>query len=169
MVKDMLTARAGCADYYRGRRPAEDEGLLTDLALSVESDTPSCWWLCFWALNMRSFIVNGMNGRGRHRMWAWLLCALLFWLAANPPHCDRCDGVSFTVAAAQQPTLKDSPPVEPDTCNGICSCCAFHGLPYGQHAFLPVNAVLAAVTTEAPRAAFVLPTAIFRPPRIVAS
>lgn len=102
-------------------------------------------------------------------MWAWLLCALLFWLTVNPPHCDLCDGGSFTVASVHQSSLKHSHPVAPDTCNGICSCCGFHGLPNVRQALVPVNVALAGVAAEAPGPAFVPPAAIFRPPRIIAS
>ena len=38
----------------------------------------------------QSFIVRSMNSRNRNRVWAWLLCALLFWLTANPPHIAIC-------------------------------------------------------------------------------
>jgi hypothetical protein len=116
-----------------------------------------------------SFIVGTMNGRNRHRVWAWLLCALLFWLTANPPHCDLCDGISFTVASAHQSIVKRSHPVAPDDCNGICSCCWFHGLPNGRQVLIPVNIELAGVAPEAPRPAFVLRSTIFRPPRTVVS
>jgi hypothetical protein len=118
---------------------------------------------------LRSFIVSGMNGRNRHRVWAWLLCALLFWLTANPPHCDLCDGVSFTVASAQQSIFKHSHPVAPDNCNGICTCCGFYGLPNAGQVLIPVNAELAGIAPEAPRPAFAPRSTIFRPPRIVIS
>jgi hypothetical protein len=67
-----------------------------------------------WTL-MGSFVVSSMNSGNRHRGWAWLLCALLFWLTANPPHCDLCDGVSFAVASTHQSSLKHSHPVAPDS------------------------------------------------------
>jgi hypothetical protein len=110
-----------------------------------------------------------MNGRNGHRVWAWLLCGFLFWLTANPPHCDLCDGVFFTVASAHQSTLKHSHPIVPDDCNGICTCCGFYGLPNVGQVLIPVNVVLAGVTAELPRPAFASPSTIFRPPRIVAS
>jgi hypothetical protein len=100
-------------------------------------------------------------------VWAWLLCALLFWLTVNPPQCDLCNGGSFTVASAQQSTLKHSHPVAPDTCNGICSCCGFHSLPNAGQARLPLNVAHAGVAAETPRPAFVPHAAIFRPPRIL--
>ncbi len=117
----------------------------------------------------RSFIVSYMSGKSKNRAWASLLCALLLWLTVSPPHCDLCDGISFSTASSLQPILKHSHPVAPDTCNGICSCCAFQGLPNTQQVLTPVNTTLAAVSTEAPRPAFTPPSAIFRPPRIVVS
>ena len=116
-----------------------------------------------------SFIVSSMNSGNRHRVWAWLLCVLLFWLTANPPHCDLCDGVSFTVASAHESILKHSHPIAPDTCNGICTCCGFYGLPNAGQILIPANVELAEVAPEAPRPAFAPHSMIFRPPRIVAS
>jgi hypothetical protein len=49
-----------------------------------------------------------MYGGPQHQIWAWVLCSLLFWLTANPPHCDLCDGFFFTVASTQTPVLKRS-------------------------------------------------------------
>jgi hypothetical protein len=118
---------------------------------------------------LRSFIVSGMNSGKRHRVWAWLLCALLFCLTANPPHCDLCDGVSFTVAPAHQSNVKHSHPVAPDTCNGICTCCGFYGLPNVREVLIQVNIELAVVASESPRPALVPSSTIFRPPRIIAS
>jgi hypothetical protein len=117
----------------------------------------------------QSFMFKTMDGRHRHRAWSWLLCALLFWLTTNPPHCDLCDGVSFTVASAQGAILKHSHPVAPDNCNGICTCCGFYGLPRVEQALVPLNAAPARVVPESPRPAFAPRSTIFRPPRIVAS
>lgn len=117
----------------------------------------------------RSFIVSCMSGKSKTRAWACLLCALLLWLTVSPPHCDLCDGISFSVASLQQSILQDFHPVAPDTCNGICSCCWLHGLPNTRQVLIPVNVKLAAVSPEAPRPAFAPPSTIFRPPRIVAS
>ena len=118
---------------------------------------------------LRSSIVSSMNSRNRHRVWALLLCALLFWLTANPPHCDLCDGVSFTVVSAHQPILKHSHPVAPDNCNGICTCCGFYGLPNVGQVLIPVNIELAGVAPDAPGPALAPRSTIFRPPRIVPS
>jgi hypothetical protein len=117
----------------------------------------------------QSFIVSCMSGDRKNRAWAWLLCALLLWLTVSPPHCDLCDGSSFSVALSQQSILKHSHPVAPDTCNGICSCCGFHGLPNTRQVLIPANAKLAGVSPEAARPAFPPPSTIFRPPRKVAS
>jgi hypothetical protein len=99
----------------------------------------------------------------------WLLCALLFWLTVNPPHCDLCDGVSVTVASAHQPVLKHYHPIAPDSCNGICTCCGFYGLPNTDQILIPVSAVLADIVPESTRIALALRSTVFRPPRLVAS
>ena len=117
----------------------------------------------------QSFIVRSMNSRNRNRVWAWLLCALLFWLTAKPPHCDLCDGVFSTVASTHQSILEDSYPVAPDRCNGICTCCGFYGLPNVGLVLIRVNIALAEIAPESPRPAFAPRSTIFRPPRIVAS
>jgi hypothetical protein len=110
-----------------------------------------------------------MDSRNTHRVWAWLLCALLFWMTANPPHCDLCDGALFAVTSTQQSILTHSHPVAPDSCNGICTCCGFYGLPKIEQILVPVNADLANGATEAPSPAFVPRSTIFRPPRIFSS
>src|ERR1700761_1886161 len=110
-----------------------------------------------------------MNSGNRYSVWAGLLCALLFWVTANPPHCDLCDGVSFAAASVHQSLFEHSHPVAPDNCNGICSCCGFHGLPNVQQLLLPVNIDTADVVREAPRPALARHFTIFRPPRIVTS
>ena len=120
-------------------------------------------------MSLQSFIVSSMSSGSRNRAWALLLCALVFWLTANPPHCDLCDGASFAVVSAHPFTLKHSHPVAPDTCNGVCSCCGFHCLPNGRQVLLPENVELPSVTPEAPRPAFGRRSTIFRPPRIVLS
>src|SRR6202012_3951161 len=101
----------------------------------------------------QSFIVSSMRDRNRHRIWAWLLCASLFWLTANPPHCDLCDGVSVAVASAHQSILNHSHPLAPESCNGICTCCGFYDLPKGGQVLIPANLGVAGVAPEAPRLA----------------
>jgi hypothetical protein len=117
----------------------------------------------------RSFIVSYMSRKSKKRAWAWLLCALLLWLTVSPPHCDLCDGISFSTATSLQSTVKHSHPAAPDTCNGICSCCAFQGLPNAQQAQIAVTTRFATVSPKAPHPAFTPPSAVFRPPRIVVS
>jgi hypothetical protein len=110
-----------------------------------------------------------MNGGPQHQIWAWVLCSLLFWLTANPPDCDLCDGFSFTVASTQTGVLKRSHPLPPDGCNGICTCCGFYGLPDAGQMLTRVNVEVAGVAREMPRPALAPRSTIFRPPRIVAS
>src|ERR1700722_9353537 len=110
-----------------------------------------------------------MSSSHRRGAWAWLLCALLFWLTVDPPPCDRCDGISITIASAHQPALKHSLPIAPERCNGIRTCCGFYGrLNVGQ-VFVRVNVVLADIVPESPRPAFAPRSTIFRPPRVAAS
>ena len=116
-----------------------------------------------------TFIVSSMSSGNRHRVWAWLLCVLLFSLTANPPHCDLCDGVSFTFASAHVPILKHTHPIAPDTCNGICTCCGFYDLPNAGQILVPENVEVAEVVGESPHPAFPPHSMIFRPPRIIAS
>ncbi|HZY73239.1 MAG TPA: hypothetical protein VFE22_09055, partial [Edaphobacter sp.] len=80
-----------------------------------------------------------------------------------------CDGVSFTVASTHQFSLKHSHPVAPDSCNGICTCCGFYGLPNVGQVLISVNVALVDVAAESPRPAFRSRSTIFRPPRIAAS
>ncbi len=117
----------------------------------------------------QSFIVSSMISRNRGSVWAWLLCALLFWLTANPPHCDLCDGISVTVTTAYQPVLKHPHPVAPASCNDICTCCGFYGLPNVEQVLVPMNVVLPQNAPESPRPAFAPRSTIFRPPRVAAS
>ena len=117
----------------------------------------------------QSFIVSGMSRRNRQRVWAWLLCALLFWITANPPHCDLCDGISVTVAAGRRPTLKHSHPNAPESCNGICPCCGFCGLPNAGPTFAPEKVIQTGITVASPRPAITLHSAVFHPPRSVVS
>jgi hypothetical protein len=118
---------------------------------------------------LQSSIILDMDSRSSHCAWSWLLCALLFWLTANPPHCDLCDGVTITVPSAHQFILKHFHPVAPDTCNGICTCCGFYGLPDDGQELVPANVELAAVAHVATRIAIAPRSTVFRPPRIVAS
>jgi hypothetical protein len=101
------------------------------------------------------------------RIAAWLLCAVLAWLAVSPPHCDLCDGPYETVVVSLFHLCLDHPvPIERDTCNGVCPCCEFHWLPDVRVGVSSIQTVSTASLTEesspdlAPRAA------LFRPPRI---
>src|SRR5258705_13269460 len=106
-----------------------------------------------------------MNSGNLKRVWAWLLCAFLLWVTANPPHCDLCDGAYFAAASTHQPIVKHTHPVAPASCNGICTCCGFYGLPNVGQDLIPVNVRLAKAAPEATRPAFVPLSTIFRPPR----
>jgi hypothetical protein len=117
----------------------------------------------------RSFIVSCMRLQNGHRVWAPLLCVLLFWLTANPPHCDLCDGISFTTPSTSQSTVKHTHTVPPDTCNGICTCCGFYGLPSAETSLVPANHLVAGVLLEPTRPGQAPSSTVFRPPRIVAS
>jgi hypothetical protein len=97
------------------------------------------------------------------------MSALLCWLTVNPPYCDLCDGISVTVASASQPVVRHSHPVEPDRCNGICTCCGFYGLPNGEQRLIPLTMALSGIVPDSPRPAFAPRSTIFRPPRIAAS
>jgi hypothetical protein len=114
-------------------------------------------------------MVSNMHSGSRHRVVAWLLCALLFWVTANPPHCDLCDGVLLSVASSPQSILKHSHPIAPDNCNGACTCCGFYGLPGVEQGLHRLDAVPSGVVPESPRPAFAPRSSVIRPPRIVAS
>jgi hypothetical protein len=118
---------------------------------------------------MKPFIVGCMSSNIGRGVWAWLLCALLFWLTVNPPHCDLCDGVSVQIASSHQPVLKHYHPIAPDGCNGICTCCGFYGLPNSEQVLVSANTVLADIVPESTRPALTPRSALFRPPRLVAS
>lgn len=101
---------------------------------------------------------------------AWLLSAVLACLAVHSPHCDLCDGPPVTApASSPQPFAKHPLPAQPDTCNGICWCCGFHGLPNAS----PVLALRNKVTTgnwpEPSSPVLALRSTVFRPPRMAVS
>ena len=100
---------------------------------------------------------------------AWLLCAVLACLAVHSPHCDLCDG-PFTVAfSSPQPLINRPLPTTPDTCNGICWCCGFHGLPNVSPVLDLTNTVATGVLPESASPVLAPRSAIFRPPRIPVS
>src|ERR1700758_5832114 len=99
---------------------------------------------------------------------AWLLCALLACIAIHSPHCDLCDGPYFPGSSSQSTfvnhTVHDTP-----ECNGICSCCGFHGLPNVFPALHPVNTQTTATWSKPSAPVLASRSPIFRPPRIVIS
>jgi hypothetical protein len=108
------------------------------------------------------------SSRKRHGVWAWLLCALLFWLTASPPYCDLCYAISVTVTSAHQSL---SIPIRLRLIAVTVSALVadFYGLPKVGKVIVPVNVVLADTAPESPRPAFALGSTIFRPPQVVAS
>ncbi|HTZ58587.1 MAG TPA: hypothetical protein VMB49_10840, partial [Acidobacteriaceae bacterium] len=81
---------------------------------------------------------------------AWLLCAVLTCLAVHSPHCDLCDGPYFVISSSHQPLVSHPLPAAPDTCNGICSCCGWRGLPNVGVVLDLANTVVATVLPESP-------------------
>jgi hypothetical protein len=65
----------------------------------------------------------------RSRIIAWLLCAVLVYLAIHARHCDSCNGRYLVGSSSQQTLVNHRVPDALDTCNGICSCCGLHGIP----------------------------------------
>jgi Mn-dependent DtxR family transcriptional regulator len=89
-------------------------------------------------------------------------------MAVDSPHCDRCDGP--TIAFSSSPSQANHQQTIPaDTCNGVCWCCGFHGLPNP----LPALSLTAKVTISAspdPSSPLLAPRSpLFRPPRIAIS
>ena len=99
---------------------------------------------------------------------AWLLYAVLACLVVHSPHCGLCDGPYF-VTSSHQSQVNHPLPSAPDTCNGICSCCRFRGLPN----IAPALDLVILVTTDVlPESSSPVPgphSPIFRPPRIAVS
>jgi hypothetical protein len=100
---------------------------------------------------------------------AWLLCAVLTCLAIHSPHCDLCDGPLVALASTGQSHVDHPKPTAPDTCNGICWCCGFHGLPNARHVVAVANKAPAEVSPEPSSPALASHSAIFRPPRLIVS
>jgi hypothetical protein len=108
--------------------------------------------------------------QARIRIAAWLLCTVLAWLSVTTPHCDLCDGPHATiVASSSHPVVNHPVPVEPDACNGVCSCCGFHWLPDHDAVLNFIHTVNAAPRAEVPPPLLAPPTSLFRPPRIAIS
>ncbi len=96
----------------------------------------------------------------------WLLCAVVVCLAVHSPHCDLCDGPYFVASSSHQSHVNHPRPATPDTCNGICSCCGFRGLPNATPVLDLVNTVTTGVWPESPSPSPGPRSPIFRPPRI---
>jgi hypothetical protein len=105
----------------------------------------------------------------RAGMIAWLLCAVLTCLAIHSPHCDLCDRPPVASASTGQTHADHRQPVVPDSCNGICWCCGFHGLPKAHHVAAVANKVPAEVWPEASSPTLARGFSIFRPPRPIVS
>lgn len=101
----------------------------------------------------------------RTHAFAWLLCAVLACMAVYSPHCDLCDGPYFVTSSSHHPLANHPLPATPDTCNGICSCCAFRALPNAGPVLDLMNTVTAGVWPESPSPVPAPPAPIFRPPR----
>src|SRR5438270_2977518 len=101
---------------------------------------------------------------------AWLLCAVLACVAVHSPHCDQCDGPPFVTASLlHQSVFNHQLPQKPDTCNGICSCCGFRGLPNATPVLTLANKVTAGVWPEPPSPVRTPHSLLFRPPRTAVS
>ena len=101
----------------------------------------------------------------RTHAFAWLLCAVLACMAVYSPHCDLCDGPYLVTSSSHHPLANHPLPATPDTCNGICSCCAFRALPNAGPVLDLMNTVTAGVWPESPSPVPAPPAPIFRPPR----
>jgi hypothetical protein len=101
---------------------------------------------------------------------ASLLCVVLTCMAIHAPHCDVCDrSYSVISSSLHHPLAHDQIPATPDTCNGICSCCGFHGLPNAGPLLALANKVTTGVWPQ-PRSPVRPPRSpLFRPPRTAIS
>src|ERR1700677_1660431 len=97
---------------------------------------------------------------------AWLLCAVVAFLAVHLPHCDLCDGPYLVASSSHQSHVNHPLPATSGTCNGICSCCGFRGLPNVGAVLGIVNTVTTGVWPELPSPVRAPASSIFRPPRI---
>jgi hypothetical protein len=97
------------------------------------------------------------------------LCAVFTCLAIHSPHCDLCDGPLVASSSTGQTHANQQQPIAPDSCNGICWCCGFHGLPKGHHVVAVLNKVAAEMSPEPSSPALAHRSSIFRPPRLIVS
>jgi hypothetical protein len=118
------------------------------------------------------FIVKNMGRSITTRAYvvAWLLCVVLTGLSFHSSHCDRCDRPYLrTSSVSQHPLANHQLPTEPDTCNGICWCCGFHGLPNAGPVLTLANYVTFDVWLEPVSVVLAPRSTIFRPPRTAIS
>jgi hypothetical protein len=115
---------------------------------------------------------SGMKrtAQARTRIAAWVLCVMLAWLSVRSPHCDLCDGPHATVlSSSMHPALTHPAPAEPDTCNGVCSCCGFHWLPDTRSLLTSVQTVSAMPPVEVALPPLTPRQSPYRPPRTAVS
>jgi hypothetical protein len=103
------------------------------------------------------------------RIAALLLCFVIAWLSVSSPHCDLCDGPHATILSSLHPVINHPAPVEPDICNGVCSCCGFHWLPDPDPVLSFIHTVSSASPAEAPSPLRMPRPSPFRPPRTAVS
>ena len=96
---------------------------------------------------------------------AWLLCVIVSILTVYSPHCDVCDGFS-SFRTSSSTLAHHHVPSAPDTCNGLCSCCALLGLPTVSPAIGVAHIALIEGWPERAWPAFPQASSVFRPPRI---
>lgn len=105
----------------------------------------------------------------RSRSVAWLLCALLAYMAIHSPHCDECDDLYFAGSSSQHAASARPVPVTHDECNGMCSCCLFQGLPPATPVLDSAHMVSTGIWTAPSSPVLARHQLIFLPPRIVIS
>jgi hypothetical protein len=155
-------------------------------------DTEISHGSAFWVIYLRKDSTRGvrmqipafpaagnLNGQGlplsmdrhhttRSRVIAWLLCALFTYAVIDSPHCDLCDVPCFSGFASQH-TLVNHTAHNTQECNGICSCCEFHGLPNMRPALDPANTLVRRLWSDPSSPVLASRPSIFRPPRIFIS
>ena len=123
--------------------------------------------LSLWWPTSSRVIFNSMDRATTTpaRVIAWLLCAVLVCLVVHPAHCDLCDGPLTGISSSPQTIVNQQQPAAPESCNGICWCCDFHGLPNAILDLGPVNTVTSDVWPEPLSPVFAPRSSIFRPLR----
>ena len=138
-----------CSSLWRGTGP----GLRVSGKEAVQSLERVILKTVARSLTTRSYVV------------AWLLCVIVSILTVYSPHCDVCDGFS-SVRTSSSPLAHHHVPSAPDTCNGLCSCCALLGLPTVSPAIGVAHIALIEGWPERAWPAFPQASSVFRPPRI---